>query len=215
MTNSNVLTERKARTRRMVQTAFLAALVFVMQILSYIVPIRVGIFSLSFVLIPIVVGGALLGPAVGAFLGAVFGLVTVIGCISGLDAGGVILLAANPILCVLLCLLKGTVAGWFSGLTFRAMDRALTKKKPASAATNYVSSLFSAAVCPVTNTLIFCVAMLTIFNEQLVAWAGGKPILVYMLTGLIGINFLLELGLNVVVCPILIAALRGTRFFRK
>ena len=64
------MTNETARTRRLAVTALLAALIVVMQVLSYVIPIRP--FNLALVLIPIVVGACLLGPRTGALLGGAF-----------------------------------------------------------------------------------------------------------------------------------------------
>ena len=66
-----------AKTQKMaLQTlalgAMLTALVIVLQLLGSF--IRFGVFSISLVLIPIVVGAAMCGPAISAWLGLVFGI---------------------------------------------------------------------------------------------------------------------------------------------
>ena len=53
-------------------------------------------------------------------------------------------------------------------------------------------------VCPVVNTGIFIVGMLLFFAETLASWAGGQPILNYIIFGLTGVNFLVELAVNLV-----------------
>ncbi len=65
--------------------AVLLALVVVLQSIALVT----GIFlatSLSFVLIPIVIGAVLLGPAAGAILGFMFGFMTVIFGVTGADS---------------------------------------------------------------------------------------------------------------------------------
>jgi len=37
--------------------------------------------------------------------------------------------------------------------------------------------------------------------EQISMWAGGTNVALYMFTGLAGVNFLVELGLNVILAP--------------
>ena len=68
---------------RMVQLAILLAVVVVLQ--CFLGSIKVGATSFSVVLVPIVVGALILGPAAGAFLGFAFGLVVLIYGISGQD----------------------------------------------------------------------------------------------------------------------------------
>ena len=79
----------------MVTMAMLLALVVVLQIFSS--SFKIGPFSLTFVLVPVVIGSIALGYKQGAVLGAAFGLVVVAPCAMGLDAGGFILWGINPI----------------------------------------------------------------------------------------------------------------------
>ena len=64
---------KNAKIKRMVSIALLMALVVVMQAISNIIPPVSG-FPISLVLIPIVLGAALFGPAAGAVLGGTFGV---------------------------------------------------------------------------------------------------------------------------------------------
>ena len=80
---------RRQKTRKLTHVAFLSALIVVLQVLTYF--IKAGPFNMSFVLIPIVLGGILYGPEVGAFLGGVFGAVVVVVSVAGLDIGGTLI----------------------------------------------------------------------------------------------------------------------------
>lgn len=51
---------------------------------------------------------------------------------------------------------------------------------------------------PVVNTGLFVLAMVLFYQPQLQAWAGGTAVATYVVTGLVGVNFLLELGVNLV-----------------
>jgi thiamine transporter ThiT len=102
---------KKLDTRTLVGLALFTALVIVLQLIGSF--IRFGVFSISLVLVPIVVGAALYGPLGGAWLGFVFG-VTVL--VSG-DAN--FFLQYNAFATVLVVLVKGTAAGWCAGLVYR------------------------------------------------------------------------------------------------
>ncbi len=186
-----------AKVLRTTQAAFLAALVAVLQVLAY--TIKLGPFNMSFVLVPVVIGGVLLGPATGGFLGGVFGAVVAIACVTGMDAGGFILFSANPFLCILLCLVKGIAAGYISALVYRLLSRKIKF--------NMLATMFSTVLAPVVNTGLFCIGMALFFYDTLVAWAGGSGVIYYMFTGLIGINFVIELLLNIILCPIISEAI--------
>ena len=174
----------------MVGIALLMGLVFVMQSLSGIIP-PVGGFSISLVLIPIVLGAAVYGPGAGALLGGTFGAIVYINCVTGADVGGAMVFQASPALCFLVVMGKGVLAGLASGGVYR-----LLKAKNA-----YIAMLLAAIVCPVVNTGTFVLCMLTFFKDVLAAWAGGGDLMAYILTGLILANFLPELIINVVFSP--------------
>lgn len=177
------------KTKRMVELSILTAIVVVLQFISYVV--KIGTFPLSLVHIPIIIAAILYGPGQSAYLGGVFGAVVIIGCITGTDAGGAMVWNANPAMCFAVCMLKGILAGLCSGLVYKAL-----KNLSAVAA-----SLLAAIVSPVVNTLTFCVCMLVFFKDVLNAWAGGNDLLTYTIVGLVGINFLIELGINVIFAP--------------
>ena len=175
------------KTKNMVSLALLSALVIVMQFLGGLIP-PVGGFSISLVLIPIVIGAATFGPMAGAFLGGVFGVIVTINCVNGTDVGGAMVFQANPVLCMLVVMSKGILAGLAAGWVYRL----LRGKNP------YVAMLCAAIVCPLVNTGFFILCMLTFFRGVLAAWAGGGDILSYILTGLVLANFVPELIINVV-----------------
>lgn len=175
------------KTKNMVSLALLSALVIVMQFLGGLIP-PVGGFSISLVLIPIVIGAATFGPMAGAFLGGVFGVIVTINCVNGTDVGGAMVFQANPVLCILVVMGKGILAGLAAGWVYRL----LRGKNP------YVAMLCAAIVCPLVNTGFFILCMLTFFRGVLAAWAGGGDILSYILTGLVLANFVPELIINVV-----------------
>ncbi len=181
---------------KLTQAAFLAALIVVLQIVTYF--IKVGQFNLSFVLVPIVVGGILLGPKYGAILGGVFGVVVTLVSAFGMDGAGFILFSANPVLCTLVCLLKGIAAGFVPAVVYKAMS-------------NNVGLVIAAALAPICNTGIFCAGMLIFFRDTLNAWAGGTNVLTYIITGLVGINFIIEFCINIVLTPVIAGVVKSTR----
>ncbi len=181
---------KKVNVKREAGIALLMAMVVVLQFVSAMIP-PIGGFSISLVLIPIVLGAALYGPGVGALLGGTFGVVVTINCITGADIGGAMVFQANPFLCILVVMGKGILAGLASGFLYR-----LVAKKNA-----YVAMILSAVVCPVVNTGTFIACMVLFFDDVLAAWAGGSNLLGYILSGLVLANFVPELIINVVFSP--------------
>ena len=179
-----------AKIKRMAGLGLLMALIVVLQSVGGMIP-PIGGFSISLVLIPIVLGSALYGPGGGALLGAAFGVIVIINCITGADVGGQMVFQANPILCIAVVMGKGILAGLASGFVY-----SLLKEK-----NSYIAMLLAAAVCPMVNTGFFVACMLTFFRDVLSAWAGGGDIMAYILSGLMLCNFLPELIINVVFSP--------------
>lgn len=153
--------------------------------------IRFGPFSISLVLIPIVVGAAMYGTAAGAWLGFIFGLVVLL---SG-DAAA--FLGVNALGTIITVIAKGTLAGLCAGLVFRALAKKNT----------YVAVIASAIVCPVVNTGVFLLGCLLFFMETINGWAAAAGFAsagAYMIVALVGLNFVFELLVNVVLSPVIV-----------
>lgn len=176
------------KTKKLVGVALFTAIVVVLQLLGSV--IKFGPFSVTLVLIPIVIGTALYGTGAGAFLGLVFG-VTV------LASGDVAMfLTINPFGAVTTTLLKGVIAGLCAGLIYNAL-----KKK-----NKYLAVTSAAIVCPVVNTSIFILGGLTFFLDYITTVAnnaGVTNVFVFIIMG-IGLNFLFELCLNIILSPIIV-----------
>lgn len=181
---------KNAKLKRMASVALLMALVVVMQFISGLIPPISG-FSISLVLIPIVLGATLYGPSAGAILGGTFGVIVYINCVTGADIGGAMVFQANPLLCFLVVMGKGILAG----MAAAAVHKLLAGKD------KYLATLCGAIACPIVNTGVFIICMMTFFKEVLAAWAGGGEIISYVLTGLILCNFVPELIINILFSP--------------
>ena len=184
---------KNPKLARMTGMGLLIALIFVMQSITAAIPPISG-FTISLVLIPIVLGAALYGPGAGAILGAAFGAIVFVNCVTGADAGGQMVFQAGPALCFLVVMGKGILAGLASGWVYKLID---------GKANGYVAMLCAAVICPVVNTGTFVLCMLTLFPDVLAVWAGsmGGDILVYVFSGLLLMNFVPELIINVVFSP--------------
>lgn len=187
---SSVSTEK---TRRMAGLSILTALVIVLQIVATFV--KIGAFPVTLTLVPIVIGGALYGRKAGAWLGGVFGFVVMLMCITGGDGGGAILWNANPVLCGALCMVKGIAAGWAAA----CMYKAVSSKSDTGAVVS------AAIISPVVNTGIFIIGVLAFFQPTLLDWAGvaGMDVVNYILFGLAGVNFIIEMVLNIVLSSVI------------
>lgn len=180
------------KTRRLTGLALLTAIIIVLQVVASFV--KFGPFSITLALAPIIIGAALYGASAGAWLGGVFGVVVFIACVAGWDVGGNILFTANPFLTGILCIVKGALAGLVAGVAFRAIEG----RSPMAA------SITAGVLCPVVNTGIFCIGLTLFFHDTLVAWAGGTDLVYYIIFGLTGVNFLLELAINLVLSAVIV-----------
>lgn len=184
----NKTTENMSKTQRMTLLALLTAIVVVLQLLGSF--IRFGGFSISLVLVPIVLGAAMLGVGAGAWLGLVFG-VTVL--ISGDAAGFFVISAVGTVVTVLG---KGILAGLAAGAVYKLLE-----KKSVLAAT-----IAAAVVCPVVNTGIFFLGCVTFFLNAIseIAAGQGQGAFEFIILVYIGGNFLFELLFNVVLAPVIL-----------
>ena len=181
---------RKNNTFRLAGLGILTAIVMVLQLLTTYV--HFGPFSITLALIPIVIGASMYGVGAGAYLGAVFSVIVIMMCAFGADPGGAMVWNANPFLCIVMCMLKGTAAGFVAGLLYK-----LIAKKNATLAV-----IVAAFASPIINTGIFIIGMLLFFKDILAQWSGGSDLLTYIIIGLTGVNFLVELGVNMVLSPV-------------
>ncbi len=180
---------KRIDTRTITGVAIFTAIVIILQFLGSF--IRFGPFSISLVLIPIVVGSALYGPFAGAWLGFVFGLVVLL---SG-DAAA--FLTVNPLGTILTVLVKGAAAGLCAGYVYKLLEKVNT----------YVGVIGAAVIAPVANTGIFLIGCLLFFMETIAEWSAGAGfpnVGNYMIMGLVGANFLFEMLVNIILSPVIL-----------
>lgn len=180
---------KRMNTRTITGVAIFTALVIILQFLGSF--IRFGPFSISLVLIPIVVGSALYGPSAGAWLGFVFGLIVL------LSGDAAVFLPVSPLGTVITVLVKGTAAGVFAGYAYKLLAKLNA----------YVGVIGAAIAAPVANTGIFLLGCVLFFMETITGWAEGAGfpnVGNYMILGLAGGNFLFEMLVNIVLSPVIL-----------
>lgn len=186
-----------AKTQRLTGLALMTGIIIVLQIVASF--IKFGPFTITLALAPIIIGAALYGAGAGAYLGGVFGVVVFIACVAGWDMGGNILFTARPLVTLILCVVKGALAGLAAGAVYRA----LAQRSPMA------GSILAGIVCPVVNTGIFCLGLAGFYYDTLVAWAGGTALVYYVITGLVGLNFLLEMAINLVLSSVIVRVVKA------
>ena len=186
------------KTKTIVGVGVLTAITAALQVLS--MNVRFGVFSITLSLIAIVVGASVYGWKAGAWLGFVFG------CITLTDAAA--FFAVNIPGTVLTCLLKGTLAGLCAGLVYKALE---SKNR-------HVAVVAAAITCPVVNTGVFLLGSSVFFLDTLRGWgaaAGFDNVFSFMIIGLVGTNFLVELGVNLVLSSAVVTVLNAVNPAKK
>lgn len=179
-------TNTNGKAAKVVGLGLFTAIVIVLQLLGSF--IRFGTFSISLVLIPIVVGAALYGVGAGAWLGLVFGVVV------SLQPDTALFLGINTFGTILTVLLKGCLAGTLSGLVYK-----LVSKKNSAAGV-----ILAAIACPIVNTGVFLLGCRLFFFDWILENANGANAFIFMITTFVGLNFLLELATNIVLSPTIV-----------
>ena len=190
MSNSE---KRKQQTKTLVLGAVMTALVIVLQAVGTVTTFF-GPFSTAVGLIPIVIGAAMCGTLVGAWLGFVFGVVVL------LTGGAALFLAFNIPGTLVTVLVKGTACGLTAGLVYKALSKF----------NRWLAVIAAAVVCPVTNTAVFLLGCRVFFMpyadaiaQQLGLSVSGMDLFWALAMG----NFLLELATNVVLSPVTVRIL--------
>ena len=177
------------KTRNIVGVGLFTAIIVVLQLLGG--GIKFGtMFSISLVLLPIVVGSAVYGWYAGAWLGLAFGITVL------LTGDAAAFMAVDPLATVAVVIVKGVCCGLFAGLVFKLLEHS----------SSVLATMAAAIVCPIVNTGIFLLGCKFFFLETITEWAalyGFENAGKYMIFGLAGINFLIELGVNIVLAPVI------------
>ncbi len=190
------------KTRKLVGTAFLAAIIVVLQTVAS--GIKIGPFTPTFSLIPIVIGAILYGEFYGAFLGLVFGTVVFLNVLSGGEALSTLMLQTNPVMTFLVCILKGALAGFIPGLVYKALKHT----------NDFIATALAAVLAPFINTGLFTLVLTTTFIQiakDFAAALGFENVSGFVLKAIIGLNFLFELGVNMVLTPVVARIIKAVR----
>ena len=179
----------KMTTKTMVIGALLTALVFVLQFMG--AAIRFGTFSISLVLIPIVIGAVTCGKGMGAWLGLVFG-----GAVLA-SGDATLFMQFNAVGTVITVLLKGTGCGFVAGLVYELLCKSFKQ--------SYFAAVAAALTCSVVNTGIFLLGCKIFLMDAVAHLAGGGIALgKFMIFGLVGVNFLFEMAVNIIFAPAIV-----------
>lgn len=164
--------------RKLSGTALFTALVVVLQLLSNY--ISFGPVNITLSLTPIVLGALLYGPIVGGFLGLVNGAI-VLTAPSTLGT----FMPYNPVATVFICLLKTTIAGVVTGFIPMIFKKGKLR---------IFGVILASLLVPIINTGLFALGSVIFFMDIF----GSVE---YLFLTAIGINFLIEFGINALLSP--------------
>lgn len=188
------MSNTRMKTSKLTGLAIFTAIIVVLQIFATF--IKFGPVSITLALAPIIIGAAVYGAGAGAYLGFVLAAVVLLSGLLGWDGGFVMyLMSISPIGVILTVLVKSTAAGYLSGVTYRALEKKSEK----------LASIVSGIVCPVVNTGLFVLGMFVFFFDALsgMATGAGKNLITYIIFGLCGINFVIELVVNMALSSVI------------
>ena len=172
--------------------AILAILTALVSVLSYFGGfIKIGaLASISLTLIPVVFGSALYGPLAGAWLGAVSGAVFFA------TADAVFWFGLNLPGTIITVMVKGILSGFCAGLVFKLLQKV----------NRYLAVVAAAVVCPVVNTATFLLGCVLFFSDFVnsSSSAQGMSMFGFMIVFFVGLNFVFELLINIVVSPAIV-----------
>ncbi len=175
------------KIKKMVGIASLAAIVAVLQLIANY--ITFGPVSITLALIPLIIGAILYGPSGGAILGGLMGLIILTAPSTGS------FLAINPIVTVLLCVIKTSVAGIVSGYIFKGLRKINLK----------LGVVLASLAAPIVNTGIFAVGCILFYMPTIIVWAGESAnAYAFLFLSMIGINFIVEFVINSVLSPVVL-----------
>ena len=201
---------KKEKIVRLTQLALLSAIIWLMSFtpLGYLKTVGLEI---SFLMIPVLVGAMLLGPASGAILGLQFGITSFIQCF-GMSSFGGSLLAINPFFTFLVCVPTRVLAGLVPGLLFRALEK--VDRSPAKVVAAVVTSLCGC----LSNTVFFMGTLVALFwrTEVLIGMQnllGTTNVLLFIVL-FVGVQGVVEIIVAAVVStPVVLAVRRALRRF--
>lgn len=178
------------KTETMVLGAMMTALVVVLQCLATYTTFF-GPFATAIGLVPIVIGAAICGVSVGAWLGLVFGVVVI------LTGNAALFLAFSIPGTVITVLTKGMACGWAAGMVHKLLAKY----------NKILAAVAAGLVCPIVNTGVFLLGCRIFFIGYADAIAETIQMNVSgmeLFYALAGANFLFEVGMNLVLSPVIV-----------
>lgn len=168
---------------RLTTTALLTGIIVLMAF-TPVGYIKTAGLEITLLTVPVVVGAIAQGPAVGAFLGFVFGLTSFIQAATGLSAFGQTMFQLSPLACVVICIPTRMLIGVGAGFIYKAFRH----KNAAVPVASFAG--------PLINTLLFMSALILFFWKsdfiQGFAKTLGTTSVIKFVIAFVGVNGLVE-----------------------
>lgn len=188
------MSNKKIQIEKITVGAIFTALVIILQWVGSVTTFF-GPFSTAVGLIPIVLGACLCGPAIGGWLGFVFGMVVI------MSGGAALFFAFDVPGTIVTVLAKGIACGLAAGFVYRLLSRF----------NNIVAALCAAIICPVVNTAVFLLGCFVFFMDSADAIAANLGLSVSgmaLFWALAMGNFVLEVVSNAVLSPVIVRVIQ-------
>ena len=183
---NNETKRTKISVQDMVQLSVLIAILLLLE-LTGLGMIKTAGLEITILMVPVIVGAIVMGPAAGAVLGGVFGCISFWECF-GKSWFGTMLLGINPVFTFLVCVPTRILAGCLCGLTFKALH-----KLDKSNLWSFGAAGLIGALC---NTVLFMSMLcLCFYNTEyiqgFVAALGSSNAFLFVIA-FVGVNGLVE-----------------------
>ncbi|MBR4914013.1 MAG: ECF transporter S component [Clostridiales bacterium] len=193
---------RNSKTKTIALLGILTGLIILMAF-TPVGYLRVGVVSISFLMIPVAIGSLAKGPLAGAALGTVFGITSFIQCF-GMDAFGTYLASKNVFFTFIMCIVCRALAGLCAGFIYKLITKLTKNVVVRSSLTGLSAALF--------NTIFFVSALILLFGKTVVSEATGlsAELTFFALFGaIVGINAIFE-----AIASFIVTGAVGTALFK-
>ncbi len=167
--------------------------------------IPIGPLSITLNIIPVAIAAVALGPAGGAAMGAVFGLLSFLQCIGiGVPSGmGATLFGISPFLAFVQRFVPRVLDGLLVGLIFRWSEKGL-----GNGPAGFIAGFCSAFL----NTLFFMSALILLFGrtDYVQGLIAGRNVIVFV-CAFVGVNAVVEMVVSTLITGGVSAALYKAR----
>ena len=180
--------KQKNGTRNIVITGLLLALEIVFQILGNY--LQIGLVNINLTLVTVVLAAVLCGPMSAAILGFFNGIMALFA-----PSTIAVFMPVSPYGTIVVCMLKCALAGIAASYVYNFIKN---KNK-------LVALVVASALVPIVNTGIFCLGCLVFFRPFLESGVSEKfpNMAAFLIFGVIGLNFIIELVSTIVLSPTL------------